>query len=184
LSVTDELVADCLEAIADPDRRGAVTAVLERATQHAELVRVLQRDGAGLNVLHSSDALTVINVVWPPRFTLFPHDHRMWAAIGIYSGVEDNAFFRRSSGTITASGGKQLLEGAVLQLGDDVIHSVHNPASAHTGGIHVYGGDFLNAPRSQWDPETLDERPWTVEDAQRAFLEADTAVVSDEPSAS
>ena len=173
MGATDTLVADCLAAVADANPRGAIKATLERATRDVSLVRELQRDGAGLNVLHNSDTLTVINVVWPPRFTLFPHDHRMWAAIGIYSGIEDNAFYRRNQATIVPSGGKQLLEGSVVQLGDDVIHSVHNPAAAHTGGIHVYGGDFLNAARSQWDPDTLEERPWTIDDAQRAFAEAD-----------
>ena len=39
--------------------------------------------------------LTVLNVVWAPGMVLPPHDHRMWAAIGIYAGQEDNEFFRR-----------------------------------------------------------------------------------------
>ena len=32
-----------------------------------------------------------------------------------------------------------------------------------TGGLHVYGGDFLGTPRSEWDPETLEERAYDVE---------------------
>ena len=43
------------------------------------------------------DELTVLHVVWAPRMTIYPHDHRMWAAIGIYAGQEDNSFFRRSA---------------------------------------------------------------------------------------
>ena len=43
-------------------------------------------------MLYSAPDLTVINVVWPPLFSLYPHDHRMWAAICIYRGREDNAF--------------------------------------------------------------------------------------------
>ena len=27
---------------------------------------------------------------------LYPHEHRMWAVIGMYGGQEDNAFFRRA----------------------------------------------------------------------------------------
>ena len=28
---------------------------------------------------------------------IYPHDHRMWAAIGIYAGEEDNAIYRRTA---------------------------------------------------------------------------------------
>src|SRR3974390_3307256 len=130
MSETDALIADCSSAMAEADHRGAMRSVLERATRNPALVRELQRAGPGLNVIHSADELTVINVVWPPHFPLFPHDHRMWAAIGIYAGIEDNSFFRRQDATIVPSGGRELLEGAVLQLGDDVIHAVNNPAGS------------------------------------------------------
>ena len=41
------------------------------------------------------DDLTVINFVWAPYMTLLPHNHNMFAVIGIYSGREDNMFWRR-----------------------------------------------------------------------------------------
>jgi hypothetical protein len=31
------------------------------------------------------------------------------------------------------------------------------------GAIHVYGGDFFAASRSEWDPETLLEQPFDME---------------------
>jgi len=31
------------------------------------------------------------------------------------------------------------------------------------GAIHVYGGDFFAASRSEWDPETLLEQPFDKE---------------------
>ena len=49
----------------------------------------------GLQLLHHTPELTVINIVWPPHMRLMPHDHRMWALIGIYAGIEDNQFYRR-----------------------------------------------------------------------------------------
>jgi predicted metal-dependent enzyme (double-stranded beta helix superfamily) len=106
---------------------------------------------------------------------LFPHDHRMWAAIGIYDGQEDNTFFRRSGPdhrTLTESGGKELATGDVLVLGDDAIHSVANPKTHLTGAVHVYGGDFVNEPRSQWGPGPLEERPYDMEVALEQFAEA------------
>ena len=106
---------------------------------------------------------------------IYPHDHRMWAAIGIYTGQEDNAFYRRTGPgqrTLTESGGKQLRTGDTVVLGDDTIHGVTNPSDRLTGAIHVYGGDFVNQPRSQWGPGALEERPYDIEDARRQFATA------------
>jgi hypothetical protein len=35
--------------------------------------------------------------------------------------------------------------------------SFHEIPTEPTGAIHVYGGDFFGAERSEWDPETLKE---------------------------
>ncbi|HEV3281363.1 MAG TPA: hypothetical protein VG032_07140 [Acidimicrobiales bacterium] len=166
---TDELVAGCVDAIAEQDPRRAVREVLEQALASRRLADVFGNPTAGLNVLYNAPDLTVLNVVWPPLFSLYPHDHRMWAAICIYSGREDNAFYRRGDETIVSSGGKELVEGDVQLLGDDVIHAVHNPARSYTGAIHVYGGDFIAKPRSQWNADTLEEQPYDLETVRREF---------------
>src|SRR5271165_3396808 len=163
MAAIDELVAACIEAIGESDPRMAVREVLLRVVTDRTLPESRAEPTAGLHILYRSEDLTVLNVIWPPLMTLFPHDHRMWAVIGIYSGREDNAFFRRDGDSVIPSGGKELADGAVLLLGDDVIHSVHNPArSSYTGAIHVYGGDFVGTPRSQWDPTTLTEQPYDL----------------------
>jgi predicted metal-dependent enzyme (double-stranded beta helix superfamily) len=165
----DTLVAQCIEAIAESQPRKAVRSVLDRALSGGQLARALGDPVGGLNLLYRSKDLTVLNVVWPPRMCLFPHDHRMWAAIGIYGGREDNSFFRRQGSGIVPSGGKSLAEGDVLLLGDDAIHSVENPVRAHTGAIHVYGGDFFAVPRSQWSSESQKEEPYDVEAVRHQF---------------
>jgi predicted metal-dependent enzyme (double-stranded beta helix superfamily) len=104
-----------------------------------------------------------------------PHDHRMWASIGIYAGQEDNGFYRRNGDTIVDSGGKQLRERDVVLLGDDTIHSVTNPLQSYTGAIHVYGGNFVTQPRSQWDPESRREEPYDYERILKHF-EASNAI--------
>lgn len=38
--------------------------------------------------------------------------------------------------------------------------------------IHVYGGDFFGAARSEWDPATLEERPYDVARARQVFKDA------------
>jgi hypothetical protein len=60
------------------------------------------------------------------------------------------------------AGGKQLETGDTTLLGKSVIHAVQNPLHVFTGAIHIYGGDFFGTPRSDWDPETLKERPYDV----------------------
>ncbi|MGH9184572.1 MAG: hypothetical protein ACRD0U_01960, partial [Acidimicrobiales bacterium] len=106
-----------------------------------------------------------------PRMAFPPHDHRMWAAMGVYTGQEDNTFYRRAPGGLVGAGGRQVSDGEVLLLGDDAIHAVANPRRSFTGSIHVYGGDLLATPRSERDPVALEERDYDVEAAFRYFEE-------------
>jgi predicted metal-dependent enzyme (double-stranded beta helix superfamily) len=170
---TDAFVAECRGALAEDQPRRAVREVVERAVADAAaIVDTLSPSTGGITALCHEPDLTVLHVVWSPHMTLFPHDHRMWAVIGIYGGQEDNAFSRRSAPgarTLVDSGGTQLVEGDVLLLGDDVIHSVTNPRDGLTGALHVYGGDFFDTPRSQWGPGPREERAWDIDDARRQF---------------
>ena len=106
----------------------------------------------------------MLHVVWAPGMRIYPHDHRMWATIGIYAGREDNAFYRRATddrSTLVESGGKQLGVGDVVTLGDDTIHSVANTSGVLTAAIHVYGGDFVNEPAASGDPARSASAPTT-----------------------
>ena len=175
----DAFVAECVAARADNEPRLAIRAVLERAIADPEAVGDAVRPAeGGLTMLHHAPDLTVIHIVWAPRMQLYPHDHRMWAAIGIYAGREDNAFFRRDPGAqhrLVDSGGKEIGAGDVLVLGDDVIHAVTNPDRELTGAIHVYGGDFVNQPRSQWGPGPREERPHDMAVLRQTFADANRA---------
>jgi predicted metal-dependent enzyme (double-stranded beta helix superfamily) len=62
--------------------------------------------------------------------------------------------------------------GETVSLAADVIHSVANPIEKFTGAIHVYGGDFFATARSEWDPETLAERRWNIQEALQIFKES------------
>jgi len=174
----DALIESCVEARAESDPLGAVKTVLERAVHDGGAVAgALPPERAGIERLHVSDDLTVIKVVWAPGMTLYPHDHRMWAAIGIYTGGEDNTFYRRAPASgLVVSGAKALRPGAVCLLGTDAVHSVHNPTTEFAGAIHVYGGDFFTQPRSEWDPETLEERPYDIARAMQQFEDANARV--------
>jgi predicted metal-dependent enzyme (double-stranded beta helix superfamily) len=130
---------------------------------------------AGITPLHRSPELTVLNFAWAPCMSLMPHNHQMFAVIGIYSGREDNVFWRRTESSIEAAGAKSLGVGDVATLGSNIIHSVLNPIGKMTCALHVYGGDFFEPeePRSDWDHETLVEQPWDIDRVRKLFAEAD-----------
>lgn len=175
---TDQFVADCRSALAEDSSHKAVREVVARAVSDPR--SVLEGLGeprrAEVQRLYHSDELTILNVIWAPRMTLMPHNHEMWAVIGVYTGREDNIFWRRiaeeDGGRIEAAGAKALSEKDAAPLGPDIIHSVTNPIDRLTGAIHVYGGDFFGTPRSEWDPDRLLERPYDVDKNMRLFEEA------------
>jgi predicted metal-dependent enzyme (double-stranded beta helix superfamily) len=155
----DRFVADCIAANKETDAQSAVNEVLARAisTPHAVLAALGAPDSAGHKTLLRSPTLTILAATWTPQMNLMPHNHRMWANIGIYTGREDNIFWRRTSSGIKACGAEALFARDTTMLPEDVVHSVTNPLQRFTGGIHIYGGDFFDTPRSQWNPETLEE---------------------------
>jgi predicted metal-dependent enzyme (double-stranded beta helix superfamily) len=175
----DALIDDCRRANGEAEPRRAVREVLDRVVADPGAVAdALRPTEGGLHVLFNAPDLTVLNLVWAPGMELFPHDHRMWAVIGIYTGREDNAFFRRSGPDrrdLTESGGKVVETGDVLVLGDDAIHSVTNATDRLTGAIHVYGGDFVREPRSQWGPGPREERAFSMDDVRAQFAAANAA---------
>jgi predicted metal-dependent enzyme (double-stranded beta helix superfamily) len=131
---------------------------------------------AEVQKLYHAPDLTVLNVIWAPRMTIMPHNHRMWAVIGIYTGREDNIFWRRipgdKGGKLEAAGAKALCAKDAEPLGHNVIHSVTNPIPRLTAAIHVYGGDFFGIERSEWNPESLEEGRYDVDKTMRMFEEA------------
>ena len=166
---------DCVAANRQVDAQQAVKEVLARGVHdpRAMLAAVGEPEQAGIHVLHRSPTLTIFAATWTPQMNLMPHDHLMWANIGIYTGREDNIMWRRETdGRIEAFGAKALFEGDAAPLPVDVVHSVTNPLQRFTGGIHIYGGDFFAMQRSQWDPETLAEQPSDGDVIKRIFERA------------
>ncbi len=170
----ERLVGNCRAALRESTPEVAVKEVVERAMARPdEIERVLGTPAAGgITTLHHSPELTVLHVIWAPGMAIYPHDHRMWAVIGLYGGREDNFFYRRTAQGLEQAGGKKVEAREAVLLGKSIVHSVTNPLRQFTGAIHVYGGDFFGVPRSEWDPETLQERPYDVENAKRLFREA------------
>lgn len=171
----DRFIQDCIQSVAEGQqavRELVKEAVSDRAGMLSELG---EPQHAGITPLYRSPELTILHFVWAPSMILMPHNHQMFAVIGIYTGREDNVFWRRTETSIEAAGARSLGPGEVATLGRDVIHSVLNPIGKMTCAIHVYGGDFFQPeqPRSEWDHETLAERPWNIDGVKTLFQEAE-----------
>ncbi len=167
----ERFIEDCREALTQSDPQSAVRELVARAVSDpgAILADLGEPELAGVQTLHKAEDLTILNLVWGPGMDLHPHDHRMWAVIGIYGGREDNTFWSRRDGGLTRQRMKTLEAGDAVPLGEKVIHSVRNPLDRLTAALHVYGGDFFDTPRSEWDAGTLEERPYSVEHTLAAF---------------
>jgi predicted metal-dependent enzyme (double-stranded beta helix superfamily) len=167
----DDIIDRCSAALTEHTPALAVRDVLDELVGAPEALD--QALGpvtvGGITTLHNAADLTILRVAWTPGMALNPHEHRMWAVIGMYGGQEDNAFFRRAERGLEPAGGRELPAGDVLVLGDDVIHSVANSRREFAVALHVYGGDFFSVPRSEWDFDTFEERPRDFEHTRRLF---------------
>ena len=168
----DRFIADCLTAqAADPSFRQVQDVVARAVANPAHVLHHLgEPQRPAMQKLYHAAELTILNVIFAPGMTIPPHDHRMRAVIGIYTGREDNIFWQRpggrQNGRLEAIGAKALHSRDAELLDANIVHSVANPLSRLTGAIHVYDGDFFAAERSEWDPETLLEQAF---DAERAI---------------
>jgi predicted metal-dependent enzyme (double-stranded beta helix superfamily) len=180
----ERLIEDCLAALRETNPQAAVQELVRAAIdQPGEVLAELGTPTeAGITTIHRSDDLTILNVIWAPEMSIYPHDHRTWAVIGIYGGQEDNTFYRRrkEGSGLERVNGRSLSETDAVSLGPSVIHAVANPRRAFTGALHVYGGDFFAIQRSEWDSPAAPEQPYSVERAMRTFAEANAAVKSSE----
>jgi predicted metal-dependent enzyme (double-stranded beta helix superfamily) len=163
----DGFIAELRAALVERSRQ-PMRDIVGRAVSHPEslMKRLGAPDRAGVQVLHRAADLTVLNVTWAPEQITLPHNHNLTAIIGMYSGREDNVYWRRVSGAarypIEPRGGCALGAGEAVLLGRELIHSVINPLGRISGAIHVYDGDFFAVQRSMWDAESLTEAPYDL----------------------
>ena len=174
----DGFIAGCKDAVASGGGQRAIRELMaEAVSDPAQVAKALgEPTRAGIGLIYRSADLTIVNLVWGPHMTAMPHNHHMWAVIGMYGGREDNIFWRSlpddARWPLEAAGARALMPGDVCTLGTDIIHSVTNPLGKLTSAIHVYGGDFVTQSREQWEEETLRVRPYDQEDARRRFEES------------
>jgi len=170
----ERFIEECRAALKERHAQAAIRELVEKAvSEPAQVVRAVGEPKlAGVEKIYRADDLTILNLCWGPRMVFKPHNHHMWAVIGIYGGREQNIFYRRSEKGLTQHGTKEMSARDTIPLGAAIIHAVTNPLDQITGAIHVYGGDFFATPRSEWDPRTFEEHPYDMEHTLRAFEES------------
>ena len=102
----DDLV-ERLQAVLDdvdvPQSVGRI--VTDLVDEPEELAAVLEGAADGFGVLYRDERLTVLHAVVPPGVVSPPHEHRMWAVIGVLEGTEENHFYeRRTDGRLSSAG--------------------------------------------------------------------------------
>jgi predicted metal-dependent enzyme (double-stranded beta helix superfamily) len=162
----DDFVALCASAVTVDQRPDATREIVERAVRDPRLTKQLQLD-PGVRLLHNSEHLTVLHVVMPERPVgagdPVPHNHTMWAIIGVTHGTEQNEFFQRSDRTVEPLGGRVVTEGEVIVMNGATIHSVKNPSTDRlSSALHVYGGDLIGAAKAMWCEPDLSEQPFDM----------------------
>ena len=145
-------VSECQAAVVEVDpvtavREVVAAAIADGSSIDAALGTEFKR---APDILFSSVDLTVQRIRWAPGFVGSPHDHRMWAVIGVYAGEELNRLYDRSPDGLRACGRRAVAQRDVFVLDSDAIHSVENADRGWTAGLHVYGGDILSVERSAW----------------------------------
>jgi predicted metal-dependent enzyme (double-stranded beta helix superfamily) len=179
----DQFVSDCRAArAADPSHKTMREVVARAVSDPAALIKGLgEPTRAGVQQLYHAPDLTILNLVWGPNMMVMPHNHGIWAVIGVYTGREDNIFWRRlpdaAGPQVEAAGAKTIGPRDAIPLGHDIIHSVVNPIPRFTAALHVYGGDFFAEERSEWNPETLEEEAYNFERTRQLFEKSNAQLV-------
>jgi hypothetical protein len=163
----DHFIEACQRLVREPHApRLALDLMREALADGPAVAKAVTPLGAGANALDAplfrSPELTILNATLRPGFVSIPHDHGMWAVIGIYDGEEANTFYRRAGDGLEESNHRTIHAGEAIILGEDVIHAIENPLERQTFGLHVYGGDLVAAKRSMWDPGEGHEHAYDI----------------------
>ena len=84
----ERFIEDCRAAVKESNAHAAIRELVAKAVREpAQLLKVIGEPArAGVETYYKADDLTMLNLCWGPQMVFKPHDHRMWAVIGIYGG--------------------------------------------------------------------------------------------------
>ena len=143
----DGFVEEIKQARMDADGQAAVEEVLRCAVSDpsAIVAELGEPEEADLHKLYSDEDVTILHVIWPPLISLLPHNHNLWASIGIYTGRENNIVWKRTDEVIEATGASALSAKDVYRLPEDAIRKARyrRMRTGSTGGTCGCGARSL-----------------------------------------
>ena len=108
----------------------------------------------------SGQRFSIVSFVWGPGQSTPIHDHRVWGAIGMLRGAEENQRYRldERGQPVVIGVAERLSPGEVEKVSsrDGDIHRVSNALTDRVSiSIHVYGGNIGGVRRAVYTPEGL-----------------------------
>jgi len=121
------------------------------------------RDIAQWLLYRRAEKLTLFTLVLPPGVETPVHDHLAWGLVGIYSGRQEEEFYRRADGGDAHIGHAELEHLRTEENGrgdfyelvppNNDIHSVRTVSDVPSVSVHLLGGDVGCIQRHQFDPD-------------------------------
>jgi len=164
----ERFVQDCRAARSRPDWPQAIAGLLREAIADPQALDALGAErGAlarkGFDIWVQSDDLTIYQVEGRPGLVSPPHDHDGVAVVAVYRGAEGYQNFRDEGGRAVPAGRVTVRAPDVSVLPADLIHALDNSKTEGSGSIHVYANRHFDlATRRLWNPETLEEAPYST----------------------
>ena len=120
--------------------------------------------GFGVHVLHEDPdhSLWLVAVAWLPHRGAGPHNHGTWAAVAGVDGEEENVAWTLRGGVLQRGPAQVVGPGQVTTFLGNAIHSVFNAGDRTTLSLHAYGKNLNTIERSQFDPDTGEEKPFKL----------------------
>lgn len=139
----------------------AVRARLEEAIRAPDAFRAaLPALGDGdETLLFEDESVSIWHCRFHPDREVPPHEHRMPAFIGVFSGVEINTFYRRGGAGLERVSTQPVHVGETLAIGEAGVHSVRAGGQTASHAIHVYLGPLTAVERCLFDWESGAAQP-------------------------
>lgn len=110
-------------------------------------------------ILYEDSVIAVLHYRMPTGVVVPPHDHQLYAIIGVYEGVEENHFYQAMNNQLICQAVKPIGKGEVILMRPESIHSVQTANNQHSAAIHVYLGELTKVKRSRFDWNTGEATP-------------------------
>ncbi len=170
----DSFVKAVRAAASVPDAVQAVRALLKQVLADPDAVAAAVPHQEEDEILLFEDkTVSIWNCRFQPDVVMPPHEHKMTAHIGVFSGAEKNILFRREEGNLRHAATRAVHPGEVFSIGPDGVHAVTADGDRPSQALHVYLGPLTQVKRGLFDWETGAEVDFTMENFDRMKRPAD-----------